>query len=513
MAFNKQEQEIIKWGINNGKSQSEIEAAIGSYRLGITNQQGSAANQPIVADTTPQPSIGQRVSNVVTGAGRKVQEAISGEGEFAGQTPVRRGFEAAGEAAKAVPGVAIASAPGPVRTALGKVGDLYTKTVDFLGDKISDIPAFTNFVNKNPEAARVIEEIAGTTEAAGEVSGTVLLGQGAATGATKASAATKAAAVNVTNKIRQTRPLTQNLINQTSELISPSPTPAAAVGQVIQGKTGDLPRGVKAFNSLDTTNVQTYAQLQTRINSKIGELSGVVDDVLARDGTRYSLPQLVTKTKTTSGRTISRNYVSDALEHLKELYTKTADDVRLAQVDDLIKQAEKGGLTRLEVNDIARLYGIEFGQKAFSKVTGEPLTSVNAQKYENIRSGLKDTARQGMQGTEAAAIDQTISSLYNTRALVSKNVEAVNKLKQKIAERGLFEQIGNQAAKYADILTGGSIRGLVGGLLPRGAGYKTLNALDLEAQLAKNLQIIRDALKTSSEAELIKAVKQLDVGQ
>ena len=138
------------------------------------------------------------------------------------------------------------------------------------------------------------------------------------------------------------------------------------------------------------------------------------------------------------------------------------------------------------------------------------MTSVNAQMYENIRSGLKDVARQGMGGTEAATLDKTISSLYNTRALISKNVEAVNKLNQRIADRGPLEKIGNALAKYADILSGGSIRGLIGGLLPRGAGYKVLNALDLEERLQRNLQIINNALKSNSDAEIIKLIGELD---
>ncbi len=79
--------------------------------------------------------------------------------------------------------------------------------------------------------------------------------------------------------------------------------------------------------------------------------------------------------------------------------------------------------------------------------------------------------------------------------MIDKNVEAVNKLKQKINERGLIEKAGYLLAKYGDILTGGSIRGFVGGILPRGAGYKVMNALDVEQALRKNLDIVEKALK------------------
>jgi hypothetical protein len=64
--------------------------------------------------------------------------------------------------------------------------------------------------------------------------------------------------------------------------------------------------------------------------------------------------------------------------------------------------------------------------------------------------------------------------------------------------------------KYADLLTGGSIRGLVGGLLPRGAGYKVMNALDIEAGLEKNLKIIQDAIKAGNDADVVKILKKLE---
>jgi hypothetical protein len=116
-----------------------------------------------------------------------------------------------------------------------------------------------------------------------------------------------------------------------------------------------------------------------------------------------------------------------------------------------------------------------------------------------------------MTGTEAETIDHTISSLYNTKQLVAKNVEAVAKLQQKIAGMGVLQKMAHGLTKYADILTGGSIRGFIGGLLPRGAGYKVMNALDLEERLRKNLEIINGALESSTEKAISSAISKLPV--
>ncbi|MEI6288343.1 MAG: hypothetical protein WCJ54_06595 [Actinomycetota bacterium] len=62
---------------------------------------------------------------------------------------------------------------------------------------------------------------------------------------------------------------------------------------------------------------------------------------------------------------------------------------------------------------------------------------------------------------------------------------------------------------HGDILTGGTIRGLVGGLLPRGAGYKVMNALDIEKNLSRNLKIIQEAIASGSDKEIINILKKL----
>lgn len=307
---------------------------------------------------------------------------------------------------------------------------------------------------------------------------------------------------------KNTSRMTQNMLTRSKQIVSPSPTPEKAVGEILQGQTKDIKKGIKALTAIDTKGVKTFEELKNRLDAGIKAGSEQVDEVLARDTSLTKLNNLASKTVTQAGKTVSRNYVDDALRHLKELYTKTADDAGLSDIDELLTKANKVGLTKQEVNDIARIYSEEFGEKAFSKV-GDPLTSVNAQMYENIRRGVKAKAREGLGGGAAAEIDRTTAAMYNTRKLISKNVEAVQKLTQRIEERSLLEQIGYGAMKTADVLTGGTLRGIVGGLLPRGVGYKVLNALDLEKLLERNLKVINEALKAGSDEAIVSAVKTL----
>ena len=293
-----------------------------------------------------------------------------------------------------------------------------------------------------------------------------------------------------------------------SKVATPKPTTVEAVGEVLQGTTKDVKLGLKALSVLDTTNVKTYSELNKTILNKISDLSVKVDTDLAVDTTKRTLKELTVKATTTGGKVVRYNPVERALSHLKELYTSIGDDLAAKNIDELIATAKREGLTNLEINDIARVYGQEFGTKAFNKMD-VPLTSVNAQLYENTRKSLKDLARQGIKGAEAKAADEAMSSLYRVQTLVKKNLEAVNKLQQKIRERGLLEKVGYNVVKYADVLTGGTLRSIMGGLLPRGVGYKVMNAIDIEKQLNSNLKIIQEALKSKSDAEVIRILGQL----
>lgn len=350
--------------------------------------------------------------------------------------------------------------------------------------------SYSQFKQANPE-------FAGNLEAAVNIGTLVPIGGGAKI-AGEAGAATLQGGKNLTAK---TLSSTENLLKR----ITPEVSATRAIGQIAQGTTEDIKPLAKTLTKIDTTKVKTFQDLLGEVNKSIPTLAKQVDDELLKDTGTYGLADLALVQKTAGGKQVKTDFVSRALENLNELYKTTGDDVAKADIEEIITKATSQGLTRKEVNDISRIYGQEFGKKAFSK-TGDALTSVNAQAFENVRGGLKQVAREGIGGAEAKAIDEQLSAIYDTQRLVEKNVEAVNKMKQKIQDRGLLERIGNTTAKLIDTFSGGTIRGFVGGLLPRGAGYKVMNAIDIEEALRKNLDIVEKALKTNSDEELLKLI-------
>ena len=288
----------------------------------------------------------------------------------------------------------------------------------------------------------------------------------------------------------------------------------SVVGKIVQGKRADIEQAKRALSSLDTKDITTYTGLREKIDDGVEALATKLDDHLDTAGA--SVPPLKSKdlvTSTQVGKTIvKQNFVDDAIKQLKELYGKIKDAPSLAKIKELEKKLAGEGLTLRELNDLARKYGREFGNKAFSKL-GDPLTSVNAQAFENTRKGVKEAVRSQMPDDVAKTLDKSMSDLINTNRLVKKMEERVNALYQKAKKRGVLEQVARKAADIVNVATFGTISGFVSRLLPSNVGLKVLNSIDLEKALSKNLNKLDDLLKITDDKkltnELIKFLKEI----
>lgn len=293
----------------------------------------------------------------------------------------------------------------------------------------------------------------------------------------------------------------------TKEAFFPKPTPDKAIRQVLQSKgkvpgiiEKDVEKGWQAFSAVDTTGNKIYTDTIGKIDEAIPDLAKKVDVELLKDPNIYSLDELATVAKTQGGAEVSSNYVKTSLENLKELYTKIDDPVKAGNINELLAKAEREGLTKKEVNDIARIYGSEF--KAFNPTTGTPPTNVNGQMYENVRQGLKEVARRGLNDT-AKGLDSTMSSLLNTKRLLEQNAAASMKLQQRYVERGLGDKIGGVVLDAINLATMGGLKGFLRKAFPSNISLKMRNSAEIEGELARNLKIINDEIKRIEKPRII----------
>lgn len=221
---------------------------------------------------------------------------------------------------------------------------------------------------------------------------------------------------------------------------------------------------------------------------------------LLQDASKLKPNQLVTATQV-GNKLVKQNFVKDALDQLDELYVSIKDAPKRAEIANIKNKLNTEGLTLKEANDVSRLYGREFGSKAFSKM-GDPLTSINAQAFENTRKGIKNVVRNLMPDETVKMLDQRMSDLYNTRRLVGKMEEKVSALYQKVKKRGLLEQIAMKTADVANTLTMNTVSGFISRLLPSNVGLKVMNSIDLEKALSDSLKKVNGLMRTTDDALL-----------
>lgn len=275
--------------------------------------------------------------------------------------------------------------------------------------------------------------------------------------------------------------------------------------KIVQGTEKDVVKARNVLRTIDTKTIKTAKDLVGAIEKNMNAIGNKVDEKLLTNNNLYSLDKLAT-TKKVGDVSVTENFVTKALDNLEELYTKTDDIVSAEKIKQLKTKAGSQGLTAKEVNDLAREYGSEIGGKAFSK-TGEPLTSVNAQSYENIRKGIKEAARSLFDDEALKTLDKELSEHIRIKDLAVKFQKGVDNLENKVKERAPLEMVGRVVGRVLDTLTGGSARGFLTSFLPSNVGNKVMNYLDLERALQKNLKAL-EKLENTKQFDLEKEIQR-----
>jgi len=298
---------------------------------------------------------------------------------------------------------------------------------------------------------------------------------------------------------------------RTQKMLTPSAEEVAkrideATARIVQGTPEDIATARKALQQIDTKGVETYADLNVVISDNIKTLSRKVDTELDKYPEPIKADQLSLYQKA-GQETVATTPVQDAIDGLAEAYTKSGEAVQAARVRQLRTKLDTEGLTLKEINNLAREYGIEYKDRAFSKL-GDPKPGYNAESFENIRKGLKQVTRDRMPDEVTRELDSQLSSLYSTKVLTDKMETNVQKLYQKIKNRTLAQKVGGAAADIVDLATFGTLRGFVQKLLPSNVGLKTANSLDLEKELVKNLKTIERLNKIEDPEAFAKAFEK-----
>lgn len=341
MAFNEKEQAIIKYGLDNGKSRTEVEKALSNFRNGVTPTQTSAVQQ--------EPGVMQRVGSVISNAGAGVNEAItSTEGGSFG-----KGVRATASAFNAIPQVANELLPQPVRSTLSKVGEKIGQGFNFITDKVAQTKLFSEvgsleaqgYINSQtaPELYKLKENLR-TASAGGEIANTIL----AADQITK----TGQQLVN-TGKVGATK-LNETVTNASQQVKQKLQSVASGQPEVIMNRVARLTP--TSFNKFKNISGQTPGEYLTKTGN-----FGTPDKIVMRETEKFinSMNSVDTALEKLPG-VYKSSYVEEAFKGLIEkAQAQSSGSIRPPFYNEMVQLLSKynaSGLTQKEINIVKRMF-------------------------------------------------------------------------------------------------------------------------------------------------------------
>lgn len=280
-----------------------------------------------------------------------------------------------------------------------------------------------------------------------------------------------------------------------------------AVGRITQSGSDEraIEQASRALSEVETTGVKTYADLNTAIDDKITVLANRVNAELDKDITVQPADRWV-KSIRVGNQTVTQNPINDALDGLERAYELSGEVANSTRIKQLRDKFETDGFTLREANDLAREYGTEFRSRAFDKL-GDPKANFQAENFENVRKGIKDVVREKMPNDVTKELDRKMSDLYATKVYTEKIENSVAQLQQRIKNRTLAQKVGGTAAQLVDLASFGTLRGFVAKIMPSNIGNKSMNALEIEAELRKNLAQIEKLSTIKNDVEFDRALE------
>ena len=379
------------------------------------------------------------------------------------------------------------------------------KFLDFINNSQNEL---SSLAKAHPEAVRNIGNAlqlaliaAGAkTGVAEKPVGTV---EGIVSGTKEALESAKGGAMDIVQGVKE-------LPGKISEKVNPTPTLPEVTGRITGAIGGEVSVAQRGLQGVDLNTPlkkgAEYSDLSKRFDTSIKSNLKSVDEVLSKDNTSYSSNELTQRTPT--GK-FGINYVKQAIQDLKDFYSGTKDVDSLEKVKILEKKLNTDGLTAKEVNDLSKEYGSKFNAfKANNQIKGGKI----AAGAENVRSGLKDTARGLIKDPEVAKLDKQTSDMIKTKEMVDDLNTKVDKFKNNYRPGTPLQKFSATIVRLADRVSGGILKGAIKEVTGKaGAGEGTkLDILQLQNELQKNIDLFNKVQSMKPEDAINKL---LDAGE
>jgi hypothetical protein len=498
MAFNTKEQEIIKYGLQSGKSKEEVEKAIANYRLGVNPQKTETQSQPKeesflgglkqdlntrverTGEILNRPSQDVQLGNVTIPGGLIKGTQLFGQG--------------AGLAANAIEKT-VEQVPGVKQTlkAFGGGIDWLSKTppVKALGDAIGGTQAVqevTKLYDTDKEFKDTVDAVANIVRLGGDIQL-----------ASDAVNFTK----NVTNKIVALKnavkpegtagvtPISALAASRVKPVVSGIardviPTSERLINTEITKALGLTPSDVKNISLSTGNEVGQFIADNNLIRNTLPELTKSVDDFVS---TNYKAVRTeIGKVKNTYTQDTVPRYTEALTEIQKQILDVPGLQTANKEVATLLK---KKNPTLSDVQRVKELMDEHFN---LYKVTGDVKESVAKQGLANMRKEIKEFVETEVKTNTGVDIKPLNNNVQTARsisdAVETRSTKGLTKSTLSVADLGTF---------IAASVVGTPVAGILAIV-----AKKVYESPTFKLKVSKYLDDISDSRKAQIKADLEK---------
>lgn len=276
--------------------------------------------------------------------------------------------------------------------------------------------------------------------------------------------------------------------------------PGGLASKVAQGLEDQIQKQVEVSKQLtpeDISKSKTYLDYANVLDGKVKPLARTQDKLYASYQEKHPLATL-----SRGDPDAPINYVAEGISQMKDYYSKTNDSKGLGEMVRLEKKAVNEGLTAQEINDLARKHNTDLSN--YNDVTGQLANGMTAAEVENVRMGMKQTARD-LTGNDPRIIeiDKAMSPLLDMRRQAKANAKLSYNVQKKLNETGLIGKLSSGAGVALDTMLGHSPSAFLRGLSRMG-GDESLNTFKIQKELNANLTKINDILNDNTMSGRLK---------
>ncbi|HDO20112.1 MAG TPA: hypothetical protein ENG81_01115 [Candidatus Bathyarchaeota archaeon] len=347
--FNTKEKEIIQFGVENGKTQDEVQTALSNYRIGVTPQETAPVAQPQTflqetgADirqigTDIKSSLSQRASNIA-----EIRQA-----EEAGQGKIRTAFQSFGQTLGGVSDVIGNVFKGIVKTVLPQKAEEAVKTgIQKVATPIVESDTVKSIIERYNSLDEATKRDVDSTLGIGAF-GLDVVGGVAGVKAVKTGLKTGTQVV-------------KNVAGSADDFARQAIKPVKGLAGKVVPKSDEIMNRVARLKPTDFTKFKKMSgKTPGQYLTETGNF-GAPDKILAKEATKFSqsLKSVDTELAKLKGL-YNSGATEDALDELikkaKSVSTKNIKSPYLDEVLELKKKYDSTGLSMEDINNVKRLY-------------------------------------------------------------------------------------------------------------------------------------------------------------